>query len=181
MSTSSGTRTSSAVTKPLKQTPAQVLRERAAKATQDLRDALRLPSDLSDATVLGTALSEAAAREIRRNAGFGQEVRRLYDEISQARTPTGGDGARRKVPSEPLIALRHTGGRIDPFAPPDPKTLIYVYGEDKLGQALRTYTMDLLKEAADNIQREHPGTRPASRTRKDALVDYIVQYSTNGR
>jgi hypothetical protein len=181
VSTSSGTRMSSAATKPLKQTPAQVLRERAAKATQDLRDALRLPSDLSDATILGTALAEAAAQEIRRNAAFGQEVRRLYNDISQSRKPAGGAGARPKVPSEPLVALRHTGAHIDPLAPPNPKTLIYVYGEDKLPRALQDFGMDLLKEAADNIQREHPGTKPASRTRKSALIEYIVQYSTNGR
>jgi hypothetical protein len=181
VSTSSGTRTSSAATKPLKQTPAQILRERAARATQDLRDALHLPTDLSDANILGAALAEAATREIRRNAAFGNEVRRLYDEISQARKPVGGAGTRRKVPSEPLVALRHTGAHIDPFAPPDPKTLMYVYGEDKLGRALENYTMDLLKEAADNIQREHPGTKPASKTKKSALIDYIVEYSTNGR
>ena len=180
MSTSSGTRASSAATKPLKQTPAQALRERAARATQDLRDALRLPTDLNDATMLGTALAEAAAREIRHNAAFGQDVRRVYDELAQARKPAGGAGTRRKVPSEPLVALRHTGAHIDPLAPPNPKTLIYVYGEDKLARALQDFGMDLLKEAADNIQREHPGTKPASRTRKGALIDYIVEYSTNG-
>jgi hypothetical protein len=181
VSTSSGTRMASAATRVPRQTPAQILRERAARATQDLRDALRLPTDLNDATILGTALAEAATQEIRRNAAFGQEVRRLYNDISQSRKPAGGTGTRPKVPSEPLVALRHTGAHIDPLAPPNPKTLIYVYGEDKLARALQDFGMDLLKEAADNIQREHPGTKPASRTRKSALVDYIVEYSTNGR
>jgi hypothetical protein len=64
-----------------------------------------------------------------------------------------------------------------PTPPPDPKTLMYVYGDDKLGRALQDYTLDMLKQTAANIEARHPGTKPANRSRKDAVIAYIVKYS----
>jgi hypothetical protein len=82
----------------------------------------------------------------------------------------------RKPKPETLKALRHTGKDIDPYGPPDPRDLRYAYGTDKLSRALQDYTMDRLKMAADKVQREHPGTKPTSRAKKQALIDYIVKY-----
>ena len=66
---------------------------------------------------------------------------------------------------------------LDPFAPPNPKDLIYVYGADKLGRALQEYSLDRLKQTAESIQQEHPGTKPTSRANKQAVIDYIIRYS----
>jgi hypothetical protein len=171
MSTSSGTRS-----RPT-QTARQTLKQRGVEATQRLRDRLNLATDLGDSAILGTALAEVAAREIARNPQFGREVRQLYDELMQMQARP----APRTTNLEPLEAIRHTGKNIDPYGPPNPQDLIYAYGEDKLGRALQDYTMDRLKMAVETIQREHPGTKPASKAKKSALIEYIVQYSTNGR
>jgi hypothetical protein len=172
MSTSSGVRSSSA------QTARQALKQRGVAATQHLRDVLSLSSESIDAGILGTALAEAAAREIRRNPQFGREVSQLYRDMMQTQARPAPP---RKQQVERLVAIRHTGRVPDPFAPPDPKELMYVYGDDKLARALQDYTVDKLKQAADIVQQTHPGTRPASRAKKSALIDYIVEYSTNGR
>jgi hypothetical protein len=157
-----------------------MLKQRGVEATQRLRDALNLATDLGDSAILGTALAEVAAREIARNPQFGREVRQLYDELKQTQARPAPRTTRQPQALEPLVAIRHTGKNIDPYGPPNPQDLIYAYGEDKLGRALQDYTMDRLKMAAENIQREHPGTKPRSKSSKAALIDYIVEYSTNG-
>jgi hypothetical protein len=58
---------------------------------------------------------------------------------------------------------------------------MYVYGNDKLGRALQNYTLDMLKQTADMVQAAHPGTKPKSKSSKAAVIDYIVEHSTNGR
>ena len=66
---------------------------------------------------------------------------------------------------------------VDPFAPPDPHDIIRVYGYHQLGRALQDYTLDMLKQTADKVQAEHPGTKPKSRGSKAAVIAYIVEYS----
>jgi hypothetical protein len=56
-----------------------------------------------------------------------------------------------------------------------------VYGYHQLGRALQDYTLDRLKQTADKIQAAHPGTKPKSKSSKQAVIDYIVAYSSNGR
>jgi hypothetical protein len=58
--------------------------------------------------------------------------------------------------------------------PPNPQDLIYAYGEDKLGRALQDHTMDGLKMAVENIQREHSRTEPRSKSSKAAVIDYRI-------
>jgi hypothetical protein len=140
---------------------------------------LNLSNEPVDAAILGTALAEVAARQIAHNPQFGREVRELYQELASSRRSTPPRPSRRAL--APLEPLRHAGGEVDPFSPPDPRKLIYVYGVDKLGRALQDYTMDMLKQTVENVQREHPGTKPRTKSSKAALIEYIVQYSTNGR
>lgn len=159
------------------QTARQTLQQRGAEATRELREALGLLANPNDTSILGTALARAAAREIRRNAAFAQDVRKEYDDLA-ALSGSGRKSSTGKAPLEPLVALRHLDVRaIDPYAPPDPKDLIYVYGQDKLGRALHEYTLDMLKQTADRVQAQHPGTKPKSRASKQSVIDYIVQYS----
>lgn len=157
----------------------QTLQQRGAEATRSLREALQLPGDVSDTTILGTAVAEVAARESRRNTEFASQVRKVYDELAamkRSRTVRTGD---RKQDLPPLVPIRTDLGfrKIDPFAPPDPRWLIQVYGTHQLARALHDYSLDDLKRTADSIQIQHPGTKPTSRASKQAVIAYIVRYS----
>ena len=161
------------------QTARQTLQQRGAEATRELREVLHLPANPDDTAILGTALARAAAREASRNSQFAREVLSEYDELLMLRVQTA---RRSPEPLEPLIPLRHTAADVEPLAPPDPRVLMYVYGPGKLARALHEYSLDKLKQTAERIQQEHPGTRPASRARKDAVIAYIVEHSEgNGR
>jgi len=179
MSTSGGVRTSSN-----RQTPAQVVRQRGIDATRQLRDALNLPTDLTDSAILGTALAEVAVEESRANPALASRIRQRYLDIASLRKPTAQNGARRRAePLPPLVPIRRdTAIRdIDAEKAPDPKFLIYVYGYAQLNRALQDYTLDMLKQTAAKVQDEHPGTKPRSKSSKAAVIDYIVEYTANGR
>jgi hypothetical protein len=151
VSTSSGTRSTTASRPAAPRTAKQLLKQRGIGATQHLRDALNIPPDLGDGAILGTALAEAAVREMGRNPAFGREVREAYSELMQLQSSSAPRPTRQGRTQEPLVPLRHTDAEIDPFAPPDPRELMYVYGNDKLGRALQNYTLDMLKQTADKV------------------------------
>ena len=153
------------------------VRQQSSEAAQRLREALHLPAGVNDVSILGTALARAAAKEVRQNANFARDVRREYDALVAARGQPLRRTAQQAEPLEPLIALRHTGRTSDPYAPPDPQELIYVYGANKLGRALHEYTLAKLKMTADRIQQQHPGTKPTNRASKVAVIEYIVKYT----
>jgi hypothetical protein len=150
---------------------------RSAEAARNLHAALRLPVDMSDAATLSAALLEVIAEESQRspNPRIAEAVCQRYQELFALRSTS----AKRDVKYvEPLIPLRYAEGTIDPFAPPDPKKLIYVYGQDKLARALSNYTLFMLKQTAAKIEQERPGTKPSNRGRKDAVIEYIVKYAS---
>jgi len=186
MSTSGGVRMSTRASVPSRprQTPAQLFKQRGIEATRNLRDALNLPTDLGDAAALGTALAEVAAEESRRNSRFADAVKQRYDEVMRLRAPVPKNGTR-KQELPPLVPLERSQYSkrvvVDPFAPPDPHEIIDVYGYHQLGRALQDYTLDMLKQTAAKVQDEHPGTKPRSKSSKAAVIDYIVEYSGNGR
>jgi hypothetical protein len=176
MSTSAGTRSTS--TRPLN--VREQLRQRGIDATRHLNDTLRLSATASDTRLLGTALAEIVVEESARNPQLAARVRARYDELESLRgAPRGGNAARtREVlpPLEPIrtdLPYRYS----QPGAPPDPKWLIQVYGQRQLARALQDFSLDMLKLTADKVQAAHPGTRPANRGRKAAVIDYIVKYS----
>jgi hypothetical protein len=147
-------------------------------ATHRLNDSLRLSAGTSDAKLLGTAVAEIVAEESARNPQLANRIRARYDELLNLR------GAQKAGPIQteqlpPLVPIRRDlpYHAIDPTAPPDPKWLTMAYGHDQLARALQDYTLDMLKMTADKVQAEHPGTRPANRGRKAAVIAYIVQYS----
>lgn len=156
----------------------QAVQGRGAEATRSLRERLHLPSNVSDVEILNAALAEAAAEEIKRNAQFASDISRRYEELATMRGQSATRTASRaKEEQEPLVPIRHTGARIDPSAPPDPQTLKYVYGDDKLGRALQDYLLSMLKQTSARIEAQHPGTKPTNRAIKQSVIDYIVQYS----
>lgn len=156
------------------------LRERGAQATRNLRLAMGVPTNPGDTGILGIALAEAAAEEGKRNPQFASEVRRIYqDLLGQGRPSPAQTAQQRRAALPPLVPIRTDGpwSPIDPFAPPDPQFLIQVYGKHQLARALYDYYPDMLKRTAAEIERQHPGTKPAHRGRKDALIAYIVEHS----
>jgi hypothetical protein len=66
---------------------------------------------------------------------------------------------------------------VNPSAPPDPQFLIRLCGRDQLTRALQDYTLNKLKQTAAVIERAHPGTKPANRSRIDDVIAYIVEHS----
>ena len=159
------------------QTTRQAVQQRGAEATKSLRAQLQLPANVSDAELLSTALAEAAAEETKRNAHFASDIVRRYDELVSIRGLSVRRATKRvKTPLEPLVAIRHTGAKIDPTAPPDPQTLKYVYGDDKLDRALQDYLLSMLKQTSARIEAQHPGTKPTNRADKQSVIDYIMKY-----
>lgn len=161
------------------QTPRQMLQDRGANATRRLRELLDLPTDLTDLSLLSTALAEVATEEGGRNRQFASAVRKRYDELTALRgQPTKRGSRPAKEPLPPLVPIGRVPGRaIDPYAPPDPHFLTQVYGRHQLARALQDYSRDTLKRTAAELEQRHPGTKPASRSLKDALIVYIVEQS----
>jgi hypothetical protein len=173
MSTSAGTRSTS------RANARERLRQRGIEATRHLNDTLRLSAVTSDTKLLGTAVAEIVVEESARNPQLAGRIRARYDELVSLRgAPKTGNATKREElpPLTPIrtdLPYRYS----EPGAPPDPKWLIQVYGQRQLARALQDYSLDMLKMTADKVQAEHPGTRPANRGRKAAVIDYIVKYS----
>lgn len=144
-----------------------------------LREALNLPDALSDAYV-AAALAEVAAEECRRSLRFAEAVRGRANELAtQTASPAKPTRGAKSQPLPPLVPIRQLGGyrEIDPFKPPDPPFIVQVFGHHQLARALQDYTLGMLKDAAAVIEREHPGTKPVSRSRKDDVIAYIVEHT----
>lgn len=161
------------------QTARQILQQRGADATRTLREVLDLPSDLSDLSVLSTALAEVAAEEGRRNPQFARVVRSRYEELMELRGRPAKRATRpAKEPLPPLVPIGRVPGTVfDPMAPPDPHLITQVYGRHQLARALQDYSAEMLKRAAAELEVRHPDTKPANRSRKEALIAYIVEQS----
>lgn len=92
---------------------------------------------------------------------------------STAKTATS-----RRTYSQPLTPIaRITDHTIDPNAPPDPVFLSRLYGHAALGQALDDFDLKSLKLTAAQVQKQNPGTKPATKTQRYDLIDYIVAHT----
>lgn len=126
--------------------------------------------DLSDLKRLAAALAEAAAEEVIRNRTFAERVRTLYSEIPEGRA------AKMAQDEEPLVPIRQGEWKpINPGAPLDPYFLLNLYGSHQLERALSRYTLVKLKEASAAVEARNPGTKPANRGQKAAIIAYIVE------
>jgi hypothetical protein len=166
-----------ATSRPSAQAVRQFVQQRGADATRALREVLHLPANLNDTAILGTSLAEVAAREMRQNAHFAGEVRKVYDELAALQRPTGKRAEAKAEALPPLVPIRTDlpYRKVDPYAPPDPAWLVLAYGQHQLARALHDYTVDQLKRTAANIEAKHPGTRPRNRGQRQPLIDYIVE------
>ena len=176
MSTSAGTRSTS--TRPLN--VRERLRQRGVDATHRLNDTLRLSASTSDAKLLGTAVAEIVAEESARNPQLAARIRARYDELINLRGTQKPGPGKKTEQLPPLVPIRRDlpYRAIDPTAPPDPHWLTLAYGHNQLARALQDFTVDMLKQTANNVQREHAGAKPASRSSRAALIEYIVSHTS---
>ena len=148
------------------------LRQRSAEATARLREVL----DLDDLQLLSTALAEVATDEATRSPLFADRIRNVYKDLQSLKGTRPLRAKKKKTSEVELVPVGSVEGRkFDPYAPLDPNYLYQLYGGHQLRAALSRYSVVKLKEAAAKIEKEHPGTKPASRARKDAIIDYIVE------
>lgn len=152
--------------------------DRAATATRLLCEALSLgalkPKELKN---LATALAEAASTEISHNTAFRERVLSVYQELARASAPVRSNGttSRAKPSKLQLIVRRHVDARLfGPDRPLDPYLQQYVYEDDQLRTALDRFPATELKQAAAIVEQRNPGTKPANRSQKAALLEYIL-------
>lgn len=130
---------------------------------------------LDDLKLLSASIAEAAAEEIARNEQFSRRIRDLYAELASKQ------GVKRTsqipVPAVELVPLPGSENvRVDPFAALDPYLLQRLYGARQLREALSVYSLSKLKEALSPVEQRNPGTKPKNKSRKDSIVDYIVEH-----
>lgn len=153
--------------------------ERAAAATRRLCEMLGVgtlkPKDLK---YLSVALTEAATDEIGHHPEFAERVLHVFHELVK---PSASKSAAKKSTSRPAKPKLVPVGHVDPVLlgpdrPLNPYVLQQLYGNAQLRLALDGRSLTALKQAVSIVQQRHPGTGPANRTQKAALIDYIVQY-----
>jgi hypothetical protein len=150
----------------------RTLRQRSAEATARLRDVL----DLDDLDLLSTALAEVAADEAAQSPAFANRIRSVYKDLISLKETRPLRAKKTKPADVELVPVgRVEGHEFDPYAPLDPGYLYQLYGAHQLRAALSRYSLVKLKEAAPNLEAQHPGTKLVSRARKDAIIDYIVE------
>lgn len=149
----------------------RTLQQRSVEATRRLREVL----GLDDLKVLSTAVAVVVAEDAARDATYADRVRRVYQDLLslQATRPVGGKKPKNDVMLVPVAGVDDT--TIDPYAPLDAYRLNAAYGPHQLRQALSVYSLAKLKQALAAVEGRNPGTKPTNRSRKDAIIDYIVE------
>lgn len=150
----------------------------AASATQQAAFLLDLP----DVKRLGIALAEAAADEIAKNEAFAGKVRTLYEAMVSEGAPKSTNKSKKITNASPLIPVKpvEPGSLEVSLAKPlDPYWLNEVFGSHQLREALDGYSIPKLKEGAAIVE-QRTGVKPISKTKKIALIDYIVEQVTVG-
>jgi hypothetical protein len=160
-------------------------KSRAAVTTTTAARSLASALGLADAGRAGVAALLVAAEEVEQNSHFAARVRAAYDLLPASkptRRSTGaGDELVTKILSSTLTPIRHVEGReINLAAPLDPYFLLEVYGAGQLRQALDLFPLAKLKEGLPAVMERNPGTKPANRSSKGAVVDYMMQKLTAG-
>lgn len=149
----------------------RTVQQRAADATHTLRTML----GLDDLRLLSASVAEATAEEIARNERFSQRIRDLYAELA-SRQGIKRTNQKLALPVELVPLPGSENVRVDPFAALDPFLLQRLYGSGQLRQALSVYSLSKLKEALAPVEQRNPGTKPTNRSRKDSIIEYIVEH-----
>ena len=167
-------RTRKALTEPRVQRPVKPPKpmsavQRNKLATQEIITAL----EVSDEKAAVTAALEAVRERLAWDVDLRERVREKYEEIAAL-----GTGARQKPDLGPVpVPIRAgTPEQYTPYGKFDPYKLNYEYGSNQLRAVLVRGTQRDLREATDIVQARNPGTKPTSRSSKDAMIEYILEY-----
>ena len=130
---------------------------------------------VSDEKVATIAALEAVLERLAYDSDLRERICEKYKEI--AALGTGVRQTRQKADPGPVpIPIRAgTPEQYSPYGKFDPYQLNWEYGEKQLRAVLVRGTQRDLREATNIVMARNPGTKPTSRSDKDAMVDYIVE------
>lgn len=123
----------------------------------------------------GEALNGSpAAAHLERAAKAAEKVATMKPGEKAASTPKASGTKAAKGPIS-LISPQYKdpGYKSDPFAPIDPYHYMRIYGQENFPKALDELTHRSLKEVAIKLIASHPGTKPATMSKKSDLIAYI--------
>jgi hypothetical protein len=150
----------------------RTVRQRAVEATKALREQL----GLDNIDLLSTAVAEVAVQEVASNPAFRERISTVYRDLLALHETRPLRTVIRPSTRPQLVPIGTIEGyEMDPAATLDPLFLLKLYGASQLRAALSEYSLAKLKEAATEIQTRNPGTKPTSKARKEAIIDYIVE------
>ena len=141
-------------------------------ATERLTNAVAA-TEKSEKDIAITAALELVSERLAGDAAWQQNFRQRYDEL-QALVKSKAETARTPVP-RPKPASASTP-RFHPLAKLNPYDMAERYEHSELRTVLENASQALLREAVDVVQSREPGTRPAGRTKKADMIDYIVEH-----
>jgi hypothetical protein len=135
---------------------------------------------LTNAKHLGAALAAVVVEEIEQNPSFEERVRVAYTASETIKATAAKKDSNARMPKTALVDLvpiKHVEGfEFNPAAPMDPYLLHEAFGTNQLRIILEALPVAKLKESAAKVERRNPGTKPANRTQKTALIAYIIKY-----
>jgi hypothetical protein len=130
---------------------------------------------LDDVKRVGIALAVAAAEELDYNTVFAARVRMAYSRLAAA-PGTKARPRTSKALEVTLVPVKHVEGfDLNPATPLDPYLVYEAFGANQLPIALNLFPLAKLKEASALVEQRCPGTKPANRSKKDAVIAYIVE------
>jgi hypothetical protein len=155
--------------------------------TQRANEAVRqagMVLGLNNSKALTAAMTQAALEGIERSPSFAAQVRTFYDTlmasarpVKKSTKPVTQTRSRQTSPMVELVPRMNVPRReANPGAAPDAFYLKELYGIEQLALALSRYKLAELKLAAELVQQRNPGTKPDSKSSRDALIAYIVTH-----
>ena len=106
----------------------------------------------------------------------------LYPEMSQQLHERYAELELLKKKPEPTVTpapVPIAGPDLDhhnPYAKPDPYKLLEWYGHDQFRAVIVSQTSKTLRDFVDAVQAREPGAKPASRSKKPDMVEFIVEH-----
>lgn len=144
--------------------------QRKTLATQQLVDIVG-----SNQNAAVTAALEAINERLVWDTALRQRISEKYDELTtlssaSSSKPQVSTGSAPKPVSTTGSARGRTLERLDPYQ------ALEDFGRGQLRAVLTRDTQRRLRTAVEIVQERHPGTKPATKTRIQDMVDYIMEY-----
>ena len=118
------------------------------------------------------ALVEMVNEQLAGDEAFQQSLRQRYQELEAL-------GAAKQKAARAISPVPINPPSLDEYTPYgkfNPYTTLREYGPAQLRAVLELSTLRDLKEAVDMVQAREPGTKPASRSKKADMVDYLMEH-----